>query len=58
MKAQWHTKIIKVGNSFGVILPLHLLRLINSAKQGQWVKITLSPRGQTLLISRSKKPKF
>lgn len=58
MKTQWHTKIIKVGNSYGVILPIYILRLLGMAKHGQWVKIDISPRGKTVLVSKSKKPKI
>lgn len=57
MQNQWHTKIIKIGNSYGAILPIYILRLLGMGKQGQWVKISISPRGKTILVSKSKKPK-
>jgi len=57
MRADWYTKIIKVGNSFGVVLPIHILRLYQMDKQKQWVKIKMSPRGDSITIAKAKKPK-
>ncbi len=58
MRAQWHTKTVKIGNSYGVILPVHLLRLLKMDRKGQWVKISPSPRGNIILVEKSKKPKI
>lgn len=58
MRLQWYTKIIKVGNSFGAILPVQILRLMKMDKKGQWVKISMSPKGDTILVTKTKKPKI
>jgi antitoxin component of MazEF toxin-antitoxin module len=57
MASDWHTKIIDIGNSKGVILPKILLRLLEVDKKGTWVKVSLSPRSQAILIAKTKKPK-
>ena len=57
MQGQWYTKIIKVGNSYGVILPVHYLRMLKLDKERQWVKIGVNNRTASINIAKTKKPK-
>jgi len=57
MKTDWVTKVIKIGNSYGVILPVHYLRLLKLDKPHQFVKIGLNNRTGSITIAKTKKPK-
>jgi antitoxin component of MazEF toxin-antitoxin module len=58
MRSEWYTKIIQVGNSQGVIVPKVLLRLLDLNKKGTWVKVSISPRSKSILVSKTKKPRY
>ncbi len=57
MRGQWITKIIKIGNSYGVILPVQYLRMLKMDKSNQYVRVDINNRSNSIVIAKTKKPK-
>lgn len=57
-KQDWVSRIIRIGNSYGVILPIDYLRYLKMNNTKQWIKISINQRTKNIIITKVKKPKI